>query len=34
MFEEWCGICKVKEIHLSDIECLSYEQERGIKCNS
>lgn len=27
MLEEWCDICKVKEIHLSDIECLSYEQE-------
>jgi len=25
--EEYCDRCKVKEIHLSDMDCLAYENE-------
>lgn len=27
MNDEWCKNCKVEEIHLSDMDCLAYEQE-------
>lgn len=26
--EDWCDKCEVHEVHLSDIDCLAYEQER------
>jgi hypothetical protein len=26
--EEYCNICKVEETHLSDMDCLAYENEQ------